>query len=69
MAKWEAALRLAGVGFYIGGSIVLGVFVGLWLDDRFNTRPLLGMVGLFLGLVNAIYGVYRLLLPLVRNDK
>ena len=67
MTKLEVALRFAGIGFYIGGSIVLGLLLGLWLDGKLHTRPLLAIVGLFLGLINAIYGVYRLLLPLIKS--
>ena len=71
MVRWVAALRLTGVGFFIGGSIVLGVFAGLWLDSRLNTSPILVIVGLFLGIVIAFYGVYRMLLPLIskKQDK
>ena len=69
MDKWNAAARLTGVGFFIGGSIVLGVFVGLWLDTRFNTRPILTIVGLFAGLALAGFGVYSMLLPLLNNKK
>ncbi len=46
-----AALRLVGVGFFIGISIVLGVVAGLWLDSKFDTGPVLVIVGLILGLV------------------
>ena len=67
MSRWGAALRLVGVGFYVGGCIVLGVLVGLWLDNKLNTS-LFWIVGLILGLVVAFYGVYRLLLPLM-GDK
>jgi F0F1-type ATP synthase assembly protein I len=63
MKRWEAALRLVGVGWFIGLCIVLGVAGGLWLDGKFNTRPILAIVGLILGLVVAIYGVYRMILP------
>jgi ATP synthase protein I len=71
MVRWVAALRLVGVGFFIGGSILLGVFAGLWLDSRLNTSPILVIVGLFLGIVIAFYGVYRMLLPLIgkKQDK
>ena len=69
MNKWEAALRLVGVGFFIGGSIVLGVFAGLWFDNKFNTKPILMIVGLILGLVVAFYGVYQMLIPLLSNKK
>ena len=71
MNRWEEALRFTGVGFFIGGSIVLGVFAGLWLDSKFNTEPILVIVGLILGLAIAFLGVFRMLLPLIgsRQDK
>jgi len=69
MSRWVEALRLLGVGFFIGGSILGGVFLGLWLDSRFNTRPILVIVGLFLGLIVAFYGVYEMLLPLLGKRK
>ena len=68
VSKVIAALRLTGVGFFIGGSIALGVFAGLWADSKFQIN-FLWLVGLILGLVVAFYGVYRMLLPLVRNKQ
>jgi len=68
MGRLVAALRLTGVGFFIGGSIALGVFFGLWLDSKFDTK-LLWLVGLILGLVVAFYGVYQMLLPLMRSKR
>ena len=67
MGRWGEALRLTGVGFFIGSSILLGVFGGLWLDNKFNTTPILVFAGLFLGLVVALVGVYQMLLPLLSN--
>ena len=69
MRRWEAALRFIGVGWFIGISILLGVLGGLWLDNKFGTKPILVIVGLILGLVVAFYGVYRMLLPLMRSKK
>ena len=63
MKRWEAALRLMGVGWYIGACIVLGVLGGLWLDNKLNTKPVLVIVGLIFGVVVAFYGVYRMILP------
>jgi F0F1-type ATP synthase assembly protein I len=68
MGRLIAALRLTGVGFFIGGSIALGVFVGLWADNKFDTN-FLWLVGLILGLVVAFYGVYQMLLPLLRSKR
>ena len=67
MRRWVAALRFIGVGWFIAISILLGVLGGLWLDSKFGTRPILVIVGLILGLVVAFYGVYRMLLPLMRG--
>lgn len=69
MNGWVAALRFTGIGFYIGGCIFLGVFLGLWIDRRFEFTPLFTFLGLGLGLVAAFYGTYRMLLPLLRQDK
>jgi len=66
MGRWGEVLRLTGVGFFIGGSIALGVFGGLWLDSKLGTS-LLWLIGLILGLVIAFYGVFRMLLPLISS--
>jgi ATP synthase protein I len=69
MNRWGKAIRLVGVGFYIGICIVLGVLAGLWLDNRFHTRPILVLVGLFCGLFVAGWGVYRMLVPLLGDQE
>jgi ATP synthase protein I len=69
MSRWVAALRFIGVGWFVGISITGGVLGGLWLDNKFGTKPILVIVGLILGLIVAFYGVYRMLLPLIRNKQ
>ncbi len=69
MSRWVAALRLTGVGFFIGGCIVGGIAGGFWLDNRLSTKPVFMIVGLLLGVVVAGYGVYQMLLPLIGNKR
>ena len=69
MSRWQAAARLVGMGWYVGGCIVLGVVGGLWLDNKFNTKPILMIIGLMLGLVVAFYGVYRMVLPNINKKQ
>ncbi len=69
MSRWSGAMRLIGVGFFISTSIIGGVMVGLWLDSKFNTEPLLVLVGLLLGLIVSIFGVYEMLLPLLQKKR
>ena len=65
MSRWIAALRLTGVGFFIGVCIVLGILAGLWIDAKLGTEPVFILVGLVIGVAVAVYGVYRMLLPLI----
>ncbi len=57
------------MGWYIGGCIILGVLGGVWLDNKLNTKPLLVIVGLILGVVVAFYGVYRMILPNINKKR
>lgn len=68
MGRWRAALRLIGIGWYVGICITLGVVAGLWLDSKLDTS-LLWLIGLILGTVVAFYGVYRMLLPFTSNKR
>ncbi len=68
MGRWVAALRLTGVGFFIGGAIALGVFGGHWLDGRLGTG-VFWIIGLIFGIAVAFYGVYQMLLPLIGNKR
>lgn len=67
MKRWEVAFRLVGLGWYVGASIFLGVVGGIWLDNKLNTKPILVIVGLLLGIIVAFYGVYRMILPNFNN--
>ncbi len=67
--RWEAAFRFTGVGFYIGGCIAGGVYLGVWLDGKVDISPLFTLLGLGLGLIVAFYGTYRMLLPALGKEK
>ena len=58
-----------GVGYFVGGSIVLGVVAGRWFDSKLNSEPIGVIVGLVLGIVVAFYGVYQMLLPLIGKKR
>lgn len=66
MSRWVAALRLTGVGFYIGICIGGGALAGWWLGGK---RPLFIIAGLLIGLVLALFGVYQMVRPLMDNRK
>jgi len=69
MKRWVAALGLTGIGFYIAGSIILGLLGGLWLDSKLNSEPFFLIAGLILGIVVAFFGVYNMVRPFISNKQ
>ena len=65
MGGVRAALRLVGVGWYVAICIAAGVGGGVWLDNKFDLSPVLTLSGLFLGLVLAFWGGYRMLMDVI----
>jgi hypothetical protein len=65
MGSLPPALRLVGIGWYVALCITAGVVGGVWLDGRFDKSPLLTLTGLFLGLLVAFWGSYRMLMDVM----
>lgn len=69
MSRLELALRLLGMGWYVGICIVFGVLGGRWLDNKLHTSPMLVIVGLLLGIIVAFYGLYKMILPNINQKR
>lgn len=69
MTRVELALRLLGMGWYIGACIFIGAAGGWWLDNKLNTEPLLVIFGTLLGVVAAFYGMYKMVMPLINQKR
>ena len=67
MGNVGPAAQLLGIGTYVALCIVLGTLGGRWLDGQFDTGNLLTVIGLFLGLVLAIYGGLQQLFQVLRE--
>ncbi|MCF6410923.1 AtpZ/AtpI family protein [Pseudalkalibacillus salsuginis] len=52
---------MSGILSQLVGSILVGIFGGMWLDRRFGTAPFLMIVGLFIGLATGVYGMIKLI--------
>jgi hypothetical protein len=59
------ALRLIGIGWYVAFCVTASTVGGVWLDSRFDVSPALTLTGLFLGLVVAFWGGYRMLMDVI----
>ena len=69
MNRWVGVLRLTGIGFYIAGCIILGVVLGVWLDNKVDVSPLFTLLGLGFGLFLAFFGTYRMLLSALGEER
>ncbi|MBI4215871.1 MAG: AtpZ/AtpI family protein [Chloroflexi bacterium] len=67
MDRWRGALRLLGVGWYVAFSLIAPMMGGIWLDGRFGTSVLFTLLGLGLGVALVFVGVYRMLLPEIKD--
>jgi len=52
--------RYANAGFYIITPLLLGVFIGIYLDRLFNTKPIFVLTLIILGTVASFYNIFKL---------
>jgi zinc transporter ZupT len=70
VGQWSAAIQLLVVGFYVALSLLIPTGIGFWLDKRTSHEfPLFTLIGLGLGTVIMIYGVYRMVRPFLQQAK
>jgi hypothetical protein len=62
--NWSAALQVLVVGFYVPLSLLMPTGIGFWLDRRAGHGfPVYALIGLGIGTVIMVYGVYRMVQP------
>lgn len=70
MKQWPAAMQLLVVGFYVAFSLIIPAGIGVWLDKRASHEfPLFTIIGLGLGTIIMIYGVYHMVKPFLEQAK
>ena len=67
--KTRRALSLvSGLGFSIAFCLGVSIFAGVWLDERFHSRPVFVLLGVLFGLFGAGSILYGLTKPDRRDD-
>jgi hypothetical protein len=70
MKHRSAALQLLTVGFYVPLSLLIPTAFGFWLDRKVSHEfPLYTLIGLGVGTVIMVYGVYRMVRPFLRESE
>lgn len=50
---------MSSVGIQLVVSTVIGLFLGLWLDKKFDTAPWLMLLGLVIGIASGFKNLYE----------
>lgn len=58
---YKAMALMSAISAQLVGSILVGIFLGKWIDAKLGTLPLFLLVGLFVGLATGIYSMLRLI--------
>lgn len=70
MKQWPAAIQLLVVGFYVAFSLLIPTLIGFfWLGPKFGHTVLFTLIGLGLGTIIMIYGVYFMVKPFMEEAK
>ncbi|MDD5222370.1 MAG: AtpZ/AtpI family protein [bacterium] len=66
--EWPGIAHLISVGIYVAVSMLFPVIIGLWFDTRTpQDFPVYTVLGLTVGTVLMVYGVYRIIGPYVKK--
>jgi ATP synthase protein I len=68
MQRWQSALLVLGIGWFVAIAVIGGLLGGFWLDNKLGTGPFFLIIGLLFGLAVAGYGVYATLKPFFSNN-
>lgn len=56
---WKAATAVASLGIEMAIEVVIGYWLGVWLDEKFGSEPWLMYVFLVLGIAAAFRSLWR----------
>jgi hypothetical protein len=61
--KWPIYAPLLTVGFYVALSLLIPTIIGWWIGIKAHHEILFPLIGLGVGTMIMVYGVYRMLRP------
>lgn len=56
---WEALGAVGNLGFTLVSSVMVGLFLGKWLDKYLNTSPWAAITGIVLGITAGFWSIYN----------
>lgn len=68
VVDWIRVVQFLILGWYVGFCIVGGIAVGVILDMKIGTGPVLTITGLILGVILAFFGLYKMVKSIAFKD-
>ena len=59
LRSYAKAGAFINIGFQFAAAIAIGLFGGLWIDERLSTSPLFLILGILLGIGSGFYSIYK----------
>ena len=56
---WRALGAFSNIGFTLASSVLVGLFLGRWIDNHFQTSPWASLTGIVIGLVAGFWSIYK----------
>jgi len=66
---YELLSLVTQIGLVVVMTVAIGVYVGLWLDNRLATGVVFTLLGLLVGIGGAMWNVYRAIEGFFRERK
>jgi ATP synthase protein I len=65
---FQAMALMSAILSQLVGSVLIGIFLGRWMDRMIGTEPLFLIIGLMLGLAAGIFAMLRLVRHFFSGD-
>jgi F0F1-type ATP synthase assembly protein I len=69
MNKWKMYAEVSGAALTLFASVLIGLFVGQWLDQQFAIQGIFTVIMIFLGLLGGIIALYRVIKKYDDNEQ
>ena len=67
--RYQALALASTIAVSLAVPLLVGIFLGRWMDVQIGTDPLFMIIGLLVGLVLGVYGILRLLKEKIQGDE
>lgn len=53
-------VQLSGIGYYLVVPLLAGLFAGVFIDNKFATKPIFTIIGLLIGVSGTFYNLIKI---------